>query len=94
MSSTKRSCRLVLQEPELNIHQLVTVTTVDNPIEAEIIENALHDEGIRCFLEGEHQAGETGLTALEIKIQVPVEDADRARTFIEAHESRTRRAKS
>ena len=77
-------------EPELDIHQLVTVYTVNNPITAEIIENALHDEGIRCFLDGEHQAGETGLAALEIKIQVPIADSDRARAFIASHERRTK----
>ena len=89
MSRTRQTPSLTMrQAPELNLHQLVTVYTVNNPIKAEIIENALHDEGIRCFLEGEHQAGETGLTALEIKIQVPIEDADRARGFIESHERR------
>lgn len=76
------------QEPELDIHQLVTVYTVNNPVTAEIIQNALHNEGIRCFLEGENQAGEAGLTGLEIKVQVPIDDADRARAFIEAHERR------
>ena len=77
-------------EPELDLHQLVTVYTVNNAVTAQIIENALRDEGIRCFLEGENQAGEAGLTGLEIKIQVPIDDADRARTFIEAHEHRVR----
>ena len=69
---------------ELKLYQLVTVYTVDNPVEAEIIQNALHDEGIRCFLEGENQAG--GLTAMEIKIQVPIADTDRARKLIASHE--------
>jgi hypothetical protein len=76
--------------PTLDIYQLATVYTVGNPLKAEIIQNALHDEGIRCFLEGENQAGETGLTALEIKIQVPVADADRARKFIRIHEHVTK----
>jgi Putative prokaryotic signal transducing protein len=69
---------------ELKLYQLVTVYTVDNFVKAEIIQNALHDEGVRCFLEGENQAG--GLTAMEIKIQVPIANADRARKLIESHE--------
>jgi len=69
---------------ELKLYQLVTVYTVDNLVKAEIIQNALHDEGIRCFLEGESQAG--GLTGIEIKIQVPVANADRARKLIESHD--------
>ena len=73
---------------ELKMYQLVTVYTVENPVEAEIIQNALHAEGIRCFLEGENQAG--GLTAMEIKIQVPIADADRARKLIASHERGTR----
>jgi hypothetical protein len=91
MSASQRSrtpASPQLQTYELGIHQLVTVYTVDNPVKAEIIQNALHDEGIRCFLEGENQAGEAGLVAFEIKIQVPIADADRARKFIESHEPR------
>jgi Putative prokaryotic signal transducing protein len=88
-SRKERDCQL-LQGPELDIHQLVTVYTVDNLVKAEIIQNALHDEGIRCFLDGENQAGETGLAALEIRIEVPVADADRARGFIESHERRVK----
>ena len=64
----------------------VTVFTVANPIEAEIIRNALRDEGIRCELENANQAAEPGLIGLEIKIQVPAADAAAARQFIAEHE--------
>lgn len=68
--------------------ELVTVYTVANPVEAEIIKNALEAEGIRCFVENEGQAGEIGLTGLEIRINVPATAAERARVFIEEHERR------
>lgn len=66
---------------------LVTVYTVSNAIEAEIIKNALEDEGIQCEIEGGHQAGEAGLIGIEIKLQVPAADAERAREFIKDHET-------
>lgn len=69
-------------------NDLVTVYTLGDPIKAEIIRNALQDEGIRCFLEGHNQAGALSLMAFEIKIQVPAADADRAARFIEQHEER------
>jgi hypothetical protein len=56
-------------------------------VEAEIIKNALETEGITCFVEGEHQAGEAGLTGILIRIDVPAEEAARARQFIKAHEA-------
>lgn len=70
----------------MDSNELVTVYTVTNPVEAEIIKNALHGEGIRCFLEGENQAGEAGLGIMEVKVQVPAPDADRAGRFLQAHE--------
>jgi len=66
--------------------ELVTVYTVANPIEAEIIKNALRDEGLAAELENEHQAAEAGLMGLEIKIQVPAGHAAAARRFVEEHE--------
>jgi hypothetical protein len=73
----------------MELTDLVTVYTVADPVQAEIIKNALNAEGIRCFLDGLHQAGETGLLAFDIKVQVPAGDADRARKLLEAHEPRT-----
>jgi hypothetical protein len=72
----------MLQEPQ----DLVTVYTVGNPIEAEIIKNALLDEEIACSIENENQAGEAGLIGLEIKIQVPASQAKQAREFLLEHE--------
>lgn len=72
-------------------HELVTVYTVSNVVEAEIIKNALAGEGIRCLIEGGHQAGEAGLIGIEIKLQVPTDDADRATKFIHEHESRSQK---
>jgi len=69
-------------------HELVAVYTVSNQVEAEIIKNALNSEGIKCFIEGGMQAGESGLTGLPVRIEVPAPDADRARKFLQAHEQR------
>lgn len=65
-----------------------TVYTFANPVTAQIVKNFLQAEGIRCVLEGLNQAAEPGLMALEIKVQVPLPDADRARKLIESHEAR------
>ena len=64
----------------------VTVYTHNDPIAAEIIKNALDAEGIRCNLDGIHQAAEPGLIALSIKVQVPPADAEQARTILLQHE--------
>jgi hypothetical protein len=66
--------------------ELVTVYTVANSGQAEIIKNALETEGLRCFLEEENQAGLEGLASIAIKIQVPANEAERARKFILKHE--------
>jgi hypothetical protein len=65
---------------------LVTVYTVSNSVEGEIIKNALQAQGIRCFLSGENQAAEAGLIGLAIQVQVPLASADKARKLIAAHE--------
>lgn len=62
--------------------ELSTVYSVINPIEAEIIRNALKSEGIRCVLEGAQQAAAVGVQAFPIKIQVRANDADRASRLI------------
>jgi len=58
----------------------VTVYTVNNPNEAEIIKMALQAQGISCQLDGEGQAGLSDI--LEIGILVPARDADRAEKII------------
>jgi hypothetical protein len=64
----------------------VTVYTVNNPYEAEVIKMALHSEGISCELDGEGQAGLSDI--LEIGILVPARDADRAQNIIEQNEAK------
>lgn len=67
-------------------NELVTVYTVTNPVQGEIIKNALEDEQIQCALEGEAQAGLTGV--LEIRVMVRAVDAERAAELIREHEAR------
>jgi hypothetical protein len=69
----------------MDCNDLVNVYTVVEPVEAEIIKNFLRAEGIRCFVDGEHQAGIQGIAAFEIGILVPAADADRARKLIQKH---------
>ena len=64
----------------------VTVYTVNNPYEAEIIKMALQGQGISCQLDGEGQAGLSDI--LEIGILVPARDADRAQKIIEQSEAK------
>ena len=64
----------------------VTVYTVNNPYQAEIIKMALRDQGISCQLDGEGQAGLSDI--LEIGILVPARDADRAQKLIEQNEAK------
>jgi hypothetical protein len=56
---------------------LVTVRTVADPVQAEIVKNALHAEGVRRCLERVHQAGAARPVALDIKVQVRTGNADR-----------------
>lgn len=72
----------------MDANELVTVYTLNDATQAELIRNALHDEGIACEIDGENQAGLTGI--LEIKILCRAVDADRARKFIESHEHHSR----
>lgn len=63
--------------------ELVTVYTVQDAGQAEVIRIALQDEGIPCTVGG-NRAGLAGI--LEIDIMVRANDAVRARRLIEAHE--------
>jgi hypothetical protein len=72
----------------MDLRDFVTVYTLSDPVRAEIIRGALQAEGIRCFLDGLNEAGFAGISAFDIKVQVPAGDADRASRFIEAHEAR------
>jgi len=68
---------------------LVTVYTLDNPVKAEIIKNALEEEGIRCFLDGMNQMIVPGTAPFRIHVQVAAGDETRATEFIKEHEART-----
>jgi hypothetical protein len=72
----------------MEINDLVTVYTMGNPMKAQMVKNFLEDEGIKCFLDGVNQAAEPGLIGLEIQVQVPAGDADRARHLLKANEAR------
>lgn len=72
----------------LDSGDLQEVYTTANPIEAEIIKGALHDEGIKCAIDGEGQAEMPGVGIMEIKILVRAVDFDRASAFIEEHQRR------
>jgi hypothetical protein len=58
----------------------IEVYTLTDPTRAELIRNALHEEGIVCEISGEGQAGFSGV--LEIQILTKASDADRARQII------------
>ena len=62
----------------------LTVYTLNDPYQAEIIKAALRGEGISCELDGERQAGLSDI--LEIGVLVRAQDADRARKLIRRHE--------
>ena len=70
-----------MQRPD----DLVSVYSTSDANEAEILRAALHDEGVKCEISGESQAGLTGITSMEIELLVRAEDYDRAREFLENH---------
>lgn len=66
--------------------ELMTIEKVTDPGYAEVVRVALQAAGIRCELDGEHQAGFTG--TFEIGIMVRAKDADRALKIIESVEGK------
>lgn len=76
------------QRPMMSPDDLVEVYSTDNPSDAEIVSAALHQEGIKCEIDGEGQAGLAGVGIMEVKVLVRAEDADRARHFIRNHQHR------
>ena len=62
---------------------LVKVFSTTDALTAEIICNALNEEGISAHLANEHQAGLTGI--LDVSIHVPKSQLDSARNFIAKH---------
>ncbi len=71
-------------DSSLDPNELVTVFTVNDPIEAEILKNFLNAEGIACQIAGEGQAGLTGV--MEIELLAKAVDADRAEKLIRQRE--------
>ena len=76
------------EQPEIDPDEIVTVYTVNEPTQAELIRAELHSEGIAAEVSGENQAGLSGV--LRIDILTRARDADRARKFLEQHEHRFR----
>lgn len=77
------------REVEIDPDEIVTVYTVTEPTQAELIRSELETEGIAAEVSGENQAGLAGV--LRIDILVRARDADRARKFLEQHEHRSSR---
>lgn len=67
----------------MDAEELVEVYSVNDPTKAELVANLLRDHGIACSLDGEHQAGFTGI--FKVGILVKAEDADHAARVIETH---------
>lgn len=67
----------------MNADDVVTVYTLNDPNEAEVVKLLLLDHDINCELDGEHQAGFSGV--FKIGILVRAEDADEAREVIHVH---------
>lgn len=65
--------------------ELIIVFATKNYSEAEILKSMLESEGIQCELEGEHQAGFTGV--LDIQGMVRISDEDQARKLLSHHAS-------
>lgn len=61
---------------------LVTVTKVRSPAEAEVMRGVLESIGIACMIGGESQGGFAGV--LEIEVMTAAADADRARDYLES----------
>ena len=70
----------------MEANEPVTVYTVNNPFEAEVIKMALQGQDISCQLDGEGQAGLSDI--LEIGILVRARDADLARKIIGQNEAK------
>jgi Putative prokaryotic signal transducing protein len=75
--------------------ELVTVLTVENPMNAEIIRGALQSAGIPCEIGGEKQGGFAGIGGVGIDILTQAGDAKKARQFLRQlrHDTRLRRQK-
>jgi hypothetical protein len=64
--------------------ELVVLLTMKDALNAEIIKSLLQDHEIFCAIEGEHQAGLTGI--LDIRIFVRERDLAEAREILREHQ--------
>ena len=70
----------------MDANETVAVYTTNFQLQADILKNALEQEGIKCQVDSEGQGGLVGLT--QIRLLVHAADAERARQILEEHESR------
>ena len=63
--------------------RLVTVCTLRDAVEAEMVKNTLLDHGIECQITDEHQAGFTG--TFDVGVLVRESDAENAKEFMRIH---------
>ena len=63
--------------------KIVSIYSLNDPYEAELIKNRLEDNGIRCSLDGETQGGFVGV--VNIGILVEEANAERALELIRQH---------
>lgn len=68
----------------MNEDEFTEIYVTNDPALAQIIKVALAEEDVMCELEGEHQAGLTGI--FDIRVFVPTPDVARARAVIDQHE--------
>ncbi len=70
-------------EPELDPASLVAIHSLYDAGVAEVLRVALAEAGIPAFIDGERQAGMTGV--LPMRLLVRAQDADRARRLLREH---------
>jgi hypothetical protein len=74
----------------MEAQQPVTVFRTNDPTIAEMVRNALHEEGITAEISGERQGGFAGVLP-EVEVIVRATDADQALRIVEEMEERRRR---
>lgn len=64
---------------------LVTVYTLSDPNQAEVIRVALESEGIPCEIGSENQGGLSGLGICKIQVLVAAKDQAAAQAYLKEH---------
>ncbi|HEX4144610.1 MAG TPA: DUF2007 domain-containing protein [Pirellulales bacterium] len=62
--------------------KLVTVATYPQPIMAHMARNFLDEHGVRAFIADEHTTHQSWTNFIEVKVQVPSNDAERAMALL------------